>query len=231
MAAVTFAGSTWDTNAGNKTVTATPAVGDLIVIVAATSGLAGGTTACSDDNSAGAYTQVDSDRTGFSTTGVLTIWVRTALVPAASSTIFTASQASSSGGGLAVYRVSGMSLTGASAVRSNGGESSGGSGVAPAPVLSQAPLAKNPIIAAACCGTNASTNFTARSAPAYSEDTDLGYNTPATGLYTMHIDRGENSATITWGSTAPSTFASVAIELDTQERGFSAMNFQDPGVA
>lgn len=51
MAAVTRAGNTWDTTAGNKTVTATPAAGDLIVVIAATSGLAGGTISVTDNNS------------------------------------------------------------------------------------------------------------------------------------------------------------------------------------
>ena len=82
MATVTLGGSvTWNTTGGDTTVTTTPAVDELIVVVAASSGLAGGTTAVSD-NQGGTYVQVDSDRTGFSTTGVLTVWVRTALIPA-----------------------------------------------------------------------------------------------------------------------------------------------------
>ena len=94
-------------------------------------------TGVTDNNSAGTYTQVDTDRTGFSTTGVLTVWVRTALITAASSTIFTAAQVGSTGGGLHVYRLSGMTLLGASAVRSSGGQSTGTSGTTPAPVLSR----------------------------------------------------------------------------------------------
>ncbi|MGH9252759.1 MAG: hypothetical protein ACRD0W_25065, partial [Acidimicrobiales bacterium] len=216
MAAITHAGTTWNTTAGNKTVTATPAVDDLVVVIAASSGLAGGTTAVSD-NQSGTYVQVDSDRTGFSTTGVLTVWVREALIPAASSTIFTASQSGSSGGGLTVLRVSGMSRIATDAVMSNGGQSTGTSGTAPAPVLNNTPQSGNPVIGAVCCGTNSTTNFTPRAS--YTERTDSGYNTPATGLEVMSIDSGETSATITWGSNAPSTFASVAIELDTSTPG------------
>lgn len=236
MASVTFLGVTFNTTAGNKTVTATPAVNDLIVIFACTSGLAGGTTSCTDDNSSGTYTKVDVDRTGFSTTGVLQCYVRTALVPAASSTIFTANQASSSGGGLAVYSVAGMVLTGSSAVRRSSGESTGTSGFTPAPILSTiggglSPVDKNPILMAVACGTNSSTNFTPRTVPAYTEGQDNGYNTPATGLESGFINEGEFSGTITWGSTAPSTYASLVIELETQMRAFTPMIFPgDPAM-
>lgn len=208
---------TFDTNAGNKTVTATPTAGDLIVVVAATSGLAGGTTAVSDNNpSGGGYVQVDSDRTGFSTTGVLTVWVRTQPVGYATSTIFTASQAGSTGGGLGVLRVAGMKRAGANAVRSNGGQSSAATGT-PAPVLNQAALTTNGIISAVCNGTNSTTTATQRSSPAYSEDFDNGYNTPATGMEINHLNSGETATTLTYGGSTTGTFASFAIELDASD--------------
>jgi hypothetical protein len=219
MAEITSAGNTWNTNAGDKTVTATPVDNDLIVIVAACSGLAGGTTACSD-NDGGTYTLVDTDRTGFSTTGVLNVFVRDALITTAGSTIFTASQSGSSGGGLVVLRVAGMTLTGASAVRSNGGQSTVASGT-PAPVLSLAPHERNPIITAVASGTNGG-GTTVRTG--YTDVAVTGYNTPATGLDVCFFARGELSTTITWGGAAPSQFASVAIELETQERNYHGLH-------
>lgn len=227
MPAWTFAGTTWTTAADSKTVTATPAVGDLIVVVAGTSGLAGGTTGVTDNNSAGTYTQVDSDRTGFSTTGVLTVWVRTALVPAASSTVFTAAQVGSSGGGLHVYRLSGMTLTGASAVRSNGGESSGSAGGTPAPVLNQAPHARNPILIAVAAGANAAVM---NPRTGYAEGADAGYNTPATGMGSAVLNSGENSATLTFGGTTSTIFASVGIELESQERSYHGLGYASTAV-
>ena len=212
MAAITHAGTTFNTTAGDKTVVATPAANDLIVIVASTSGLSGGTTACSDTQS-GTYTQVDVDRTGFSTTGVLTVWVRNALISSATSTTFTASQSGSTGGGLTVLRISGMTRTGSSAVLTTGGQSSGTAGTTPAPVLSATPQSGNPIIAAVSNGTNSTTTVTQRSG--YTEDFDNGYNTPATGLEVCHLNSGETSATLTFGSTTATAFASVGIELDT----------------
>lgn len=230
MPAWTFAATLWNTTAGNKSAAAfAPAVGDLLVVVAGSSGLAGGTTAVADDNpgGAGTYTQVDTDRTGFSTTGVLTVWIRTALITNSGNTTVTASQAGSTGGGLHVYRLSGMTLVGASAVRSNGGESSGTAGTTPAPVLNQAPHARNPILMAVAAGANAAV-MAARTD--YSEGADAGYNTPATGLGSAVLNSGENSATLTCSGTTSTTFASVGIELESQERSYHGLDFASTAV-
>jgi len=229
MPAWTFAGTAWTTTAGDKTVTATPALGDLIVIVAGTSGLAGGTTACSDNNSGGAgtYTQVDSDRTYGANTGVLTVWVRTALIASASSTVFTASQAGSTGGGLHVYRLSGMTLTGASAVRSNGGQSGQAAGGTPAPVLNQAPHARNPILIAVQGDANAAVM---NPRTGYSEGADAGYNSPTSGLGSAVLNSGENSATLTFGGATTPAFGSVGIEFESQERSYHGLGFASTAV-
>lgn len=208
----------WNTTAGSKTTAGfTPAVGDLIVVIAASSGLAGGTTAVTDDNSSGTYTQVDSDRTGFSTTGVLTIWVRTALIASAVSTTVTAAQVGSTGGGLVPLRVKGMTLTGASAVRSNGGQSTGTGGTTPTPTLNQLPRALNPIIVACANGDNGTSVTLPGGLPTYSGSLASGYNTPATGLCFGWTDMGERRDAIPFGATSASAYASVAIELECQD--------------
>jgi len=230
MASVTHAGTTWDTNSGNKTVTATPAVGDLIVVIGAATG--GGPTGVTDNQTpAGVYDKINANFTGFSTSGILNAWVRTDFITAASSTIWTITETSSTGGGLCVLRISGMTAAGIGAIRGCGGQSTGTSGTAPAPVLlrrsanvysgTQAALTTSVVIGAAACGTNATTNFTPRSSPAYSEATDSGYNVPATGLEVMFINSGETASTITWGSTAPSAFASIAIEMNVSVPQYS----------
>lgn len=229
MATIAVLGTpTWNTTAGSKTVTATPAVDDLIVIVAGSSGLAGGTTAVTDDNSSGTYNQVDSDRTGFSTTGVLTCWIRTAKIASAVSTIFTAAQVGSTGGGLAVLAVRNAgSLVGSAAARTTGGES-GVSGT-PGPVLTSPglPLALNPIITAVMSGTNGG-GTTVRTG--YTDVSISGYNTPATGFDLCYLESGENSQTITWGGAAPSTFASMAVEINVQDVKHPGASFNDPGL-
>lgn len=223
MAAFTSAGSSFVTTGGTRTVTATPALGDLIIVIAATSGLSGGTTAVTDNNSGGGgtYTQIDVDRTGFSTTGVLTMWVRHRLISSASSTIFTAAQVGSTGGGLQVCRISGMSICGLGAIRGAGGQSAGTLGTTPAPVLlrrigssfsgAQAALTANLCIGAICNGTSPATLTQPAS---WSESVDLGYATPTTGMETAFRNSGETNSTITWGSTSATAFASMAIELD-----------------
>ena len=224
MAAVTVPTPTWNTTGGNTTVVATPAVGDAVIVIAGTSGLAGGTTAVSDNQTpAGVYQQVQADATGFSTTGVLTAWVRTALITAASSTTFTASQGSSSGGGLAVLRVSGISIVGLGSIRGAGIQSTIASGT-PAPILlarlgdnsysgTQAALTGNVVITAVMSGTSGG-GTTARSSPAYTDVAIAGYTVPATGFDLCYIASGETASTITWGGAAPSQFASIALELD-----------------
>lgn len=242
MAAVTYAGTTWTTTADSKTVVATPAVGDAIIVIAATSGLAGGTTAISDNQAiASTYTQIDVDYTGFSTTGVLTAWVRNSLITAAASTTWTAAQVGSSGGGLGVIRISGISIVGLGSIRGCGGQSSGGAGATPAPVLlgrlgttfsgTQAALTGNVVISAACNGATAA-SFTARSSPVYTKDFDNGYSAPGTGLCVSHIASGETASTITWGGTSATAFASIAFEVDASvpiidDLGY---NIDDPGA-
>lgn len=216
--------ATWSTTGGDTTVTATPTVGDLIVVVTGTSGVAGGTLGVADNQTpAGAYTQINGNFTGFSTTGVLSAWVRTAKITAASSTVFTATQTSSTGGGLAVFRIAGANIVGLGAIRGSGGQSSGTAATTPAPVLTgrvgttfsgtQAALTGNGMITAVANGTNTA-GVTIRSSPAYTRDADLGYNSPATGLDVGHLNSGETASTITWGGTSASAFASIAIEID-----------------
>src|SRR5262245_40998599 len=127
MATVAAGGTpTWNTPGGDTTVVATPVYDDYIIVVAGTSGLAGGTTAVADNVGDGAtYTQVDSDRTGFSTTGVLTVWVRSAPIKRVISTTWTATQTGSSGGGLAVLAVRGGIYYGTAAIRGHAGASTG----------------------------------------------------------------------------------------------------------
>lgn len=218
----------WNTTAGSKTTASfNVVIGDLLVVVAASSGLAGGTTAVTDTGTGGTYTLVDSDRTGFSTTGVLNVFIRDGLVSADASITATAAQVGSTGGGLIPLIVRNMNLAGAAAVRSNGGQSTGGAGATPAPVLSQLPLALNPIIAAVANGSNGA----AITPPTgYTEREPAGYNSPATGLEACWLESGENESTITFGATSATGFASVAIELNTQDVKSPAINFQDPAV-
>jgi hypothetical protein len=221
-----------NTTAGSKTVTATPTANDLVVVFTPITGLTGSgpTISVTDDNSdgQGSYTMigVTPNRTGFSTLGALQVWVRNSLVGISNSTIFTANQTGSSGGGLDLFRVSGMSRAGSSAVRQSTGQSSGTAGTTPAPAFGSAVLTGNPVLAAVGNGTSPAT-LTPRGSPVYTEATDVGYSTPTTGFESMFISSGETGTTITWGSTSATSFASIAIELDSSA---PSTVFNIPGV-
>jgi len=219
----------WNTTAGSKSSAGfSAAVGDLLVVIAASSGLAGGTTAVTDDNSSGTYTQVDSDRTGFSTTGVLTAWVRDTLIGTAATTIVTAAQVGSTGGGLYVYIVRYMQVAGTAAIRASGGQSSGGAGTTPQVVMSLLPNPRNVMIGAMCNGSNPAAMTPP---PNLNEAGDQGYNSPATGIEGLYSPEscGQPSDTITWGSTSATAFASVMLEMNTMQRPVPAINHNNPG--
>src|SRR5262245_7809752 len=121
MAAVTLLGTqTFDTNSGTKTVTATPAVGDLIVLVTAHTGNTS-SNAPTDNNSdgLGTYPLVET-AVKASSADTMRFWIRDALIGSASSTVFTHAPGTSTGGGLGVLKVTGMTRAGAAAELKSG---------------------------------------------------------------------------------------------------------------
>lgn len=209
MAAVTLLGTaTFNTTSGTKTVTATPAVGDLIVIVTAHSGNTS-TAAPTDNNSSGTYTLVNTAVKATSA-DTMKVWVRNALITSATSTVFTHAPGTSTGGGLAVLKITGMSLTGSSAIVRSAIQSNIASGT-PAPVLAATPGINNAIITAVFNATSPA-GVTQRTG--YTRSVNLGYATPTTGLAVAHDDAGETSATITWGSSSATAFCSIAVEIN-----------------
>jgi hypothetical protein len=221
--------ATFNTTSGTKTVTATPAVGDLIVIVTANSGSTTTTAAPTDNNSGGAgtYTLVNTAVKATSA-DTMQIWVRTALITSATSTVFTQAPGTTTGGGLVVLDIQGMDKTGATAIVRSAIQSNQAAGGTPAPVLGAVPSSTNPIIGAVFNATNPA-GMTQRAS--YSEIVDTGYNTPATGLEVMSRNSGETSATITWGSTSASAFASIAVELNALVTHATTGALTGPGSA
>lgn len=215
MAAVTQLGTaTFDTNSGTHTVTATPAVGDLIVIITASTGNTSAATPTDDQG--GTYVRVATSVKATSA-DTLGIHIRTSLISSAVSTVFTHAPGTSTGGGLVVLKVTGMTQTGSAAARSTGVQSNQGIAI-PSPVLNNTPLSSNPIIGAFF---NAANPATVTQRTGYAEHVDIGYASPTTGLETMSLDSGETSATIAWGS-SETTFCDAAVELDSSAGGGAA---------
>jgi hypothetical protein len=220
MAAVTRLGSSFTTTAGNKTVTATPAVGDLIVVVVANSGR---TTAqaptITDNNSSGTYTQVIA-ATKNGSADSLWVFVRTALIGSASSTIFTMTQSGDTGGGFgSVLKVTGMTKVGAAAVRQSLQANNQSTGT-PSVTLASAILTTNPAIGAVLTGQTGTTN----TAPptGWAEHDDAGYSTPSTGREVCSIDSGSTLTTVAWTAATTSAFCALVVELDSSSSNVDA---------
>ena len=222
MAVVRSLGAFFDTTAGtatNKFVTATPTEGDLIVVVVLTTLLSGGSFGVTDDHpdGRGTYTLAVGPAGGFgSDTGRIAIWIRNALIGATVSTVFTEDETGSSGGGLNVFSVTGMTLSGASAVYSWGVRNNSPAGQVPTMNMSLVPLdPAMPVIAGAANLSNPS-NVPAQTSPEYTEAVNTGFTVPTLGVETMFVNTGEaREDGITWGGNSATAGGAVAVQLNT----------------
>ena len=201
---------TFNTNSGTKTVTATPVVGDLVVIITAHTGNTSAA-APTDNNSGGGgtYTLVNTAVKATSA-DTMRVWVRDNLITSATSTVFTHAPGTTSGGGLAVIDCQGSNLAGSAAIVQSAIQSNQAAGGTPAPVFGTAVNTLDAVIGAVFNASNPAaltprTNFT--------ELFDSGYNIPTTGLEVISRDSGETGTTMTWGSTSATAFASVVVEV------------------
>ena len=208
MAAVSLLGSTINTTAGAKTVTATPAVGDLILIFVVVAG--DSTWSAPTDNQSGTYVRM-GPTVSISTTVYGAWYIRTALIPAGSSTIFTLSNpGSDGGGGLAVLKVTGMAKAGDSAW-TMGQLGSGVGGTPQTATWSSSKSAVNPVVGALI---NISNPAGLTPTTGYSELLDTGFSTPTIGVEIQKIDSGDTTNTMIWGSTYGLNWVCIGVELD-----------------
>ena len=219
MATGTHAGSTWNTTAGNKSVVATPAVGDLIVVIHGMSGWASGDDSLITDNNLDgfgeSYTRFGTATaplsTGGGTNGALWISIRDNLIGSATSTGFAVTNTGDTGGGFTVLRFSGMTRTGAAAVLQNIGESNQTENP-PSITFGAATLTANPIV----LGVFGEDNPAAVTPPTgFTEAVDTGWNTPTSGVEVCWVDSGNTSSSYSWSGGALTDHNEVGIELDT----------------
>lgn len=211
------------TATGTHTVTATPAANDLIVLVLAHSGYTG-TDAPTDNNSdgLGTYTLAKSALSR-SSGDTLAVWVRDHLVGSATSTVFTAAPGTTSGGGLAVMKLTGMTRVSSNAVKKTGSQDNGTGGTTPAASWTGGGSAAttNSVLAALMNQTSPGgvakpTTFTTR-------QVNDGYAMPTTGIDIATVDSGNTDSTVTWGGNS-TLFGHVIVEFD-------ATAFADSGTA
>lgn len=213
MAAVSLLGSTINTTAGAKTVTATPAAGDLILIFVVVAGDA--TWSAPTDDQSGTYVQM-GPTVNISTVVYGAWYIRTALIPAGSSTIFTLSNpGSDTGGGLAVLKVTGMAKAGNSAW-TKGRTGSGVGGTPATGNWTSAKLTTNPVVGAVI---NTSNPAGLTPTTGYSELLDIGFSAPTVGVEIQKIDSGDTTNTMTWGSTYGLDWVCIGVELDASSSG------------
>lgn len=205
------AASTFNTTTGAHAATITPAVGEILVVVAAYTGgtVRGG--AVSDDRG-GTYSKLCSALKNTSA-DTLEIFVRDQLVTSA--VLHTVTQAdppgSDTGGGLVVMRYSGMSGAGGTVFRQAAIQENGASAATPAPAFATAVLTGDAVVAAEFNTTNSTTSVTAPSG--WTEQAEVAYTTPTTGLEVASRDSGFTGTTVTWGNAAPSAFCAAVVEL------------------
>jgi hypothetical protein len=218
MAVGTDAGGTWNTTAGNKTVVATPALNDLIVVMHGMSGWVSGDDSVVTDNNAdglGTYHRLGTATVplsnGGGTAGALWISVRNALIGSATSTTFTVTNTGDTGGGLTVLRFSGMSRVGAQAVLQSIGESNATENP-PTITFGATTLTGNPVVLGIMGednppGLTQPTGFTIADA--------TGWATPTTGIQVCWDDAGNTATLFSWSGGALTDHNEVGLELDT----------------
>ena len=214
MAAFVADGVTLNTTSGTHTVTFTPTAGNMIIIVTASTDNTSLATP-TDDNSSGAYTLLGTAYKN-SNLDTMSIFARTSLIPSTASTVFTHAPGTSSGGGLTVIEISGVSYkkTGASAAKQAVAvQSNQDPTITPTPTFTYFPNPANMIIGATFNATTGA-GMTARTG--YTERRDVNYATPSTGLETMTRDSGEAMKAIAWGGTIAFDSCSLALELDSE---------------
>jgi hypothetical protein len=188
----------------------TPAVNDLLVVMIAIAGSTASPTVT--DNQGGTYTLVNSALKSASA-DIMRMYVRTALVSSAVSHTVTATGTftGSTGCNFAVASISGMTRTGASAIKQSAIRENRGA-EAIAVTFGTAVLTGNPVIAF----FGNSTNPAGVTPPStFTELLDTGHATPVKGLEYARVDSGFTGTVVTWGSASATACGAICAEFDT----------------
>lgn len=214
MAAISALGaSDYSTTAGNKTASATPAVGDLLVAVCMNTGRTSAQPPTfSDTGAGGTWTRHGTAFVKNASADAGWIFVRDNLVASATSHTFNMTQSGDTGGGFAVFKITGMSKTGLSAIRQLGKQDNAATGT-PSVTMGAAIITGNPVLGAVHTAQTGTAN-TAPPTGGYTETHDSGYNTPATGREICVRSSGETRTTVPWTAATTSAFGAVFVEFD-----------------
>lgn len=191
----------------------TPALNDLLVGCVVATGTVAAGSMTSTGNTA-AWTKITS-ATRSTGADTLYLFVQTALCTATSTTVtFDCTGDAATGAIIHVVRVSGMTLTGASAVKQSAVLSNQNNAAVSTVIAS-------PTFAASCLTGNPTIEFAGTSeggmnpATSWTELADTTYATPTTEMETHSRDSGFTGTNIGWNDTLSSPFGVIAAELDT----------------
>ncbi len=198
---------------GNRTVTIVPAVNDLLVVFCTVSGNTNTSPTMTDNNGAGTYSLIQTALWSTST-NTMSSFVRDNLMVNTTSTVITCVSGSNTAGELVVYAITGVTRTGALAIRQNARQENQASGT-PAPTFASAALAANMCLGAVTNLTTAPIETPPITGGTWIEDQDASQATPTTALETVNSAAiGFTGTTVTWGGASGSAFASIILELD-----------------
>lgn len=191
----------------------TPAVGDLIVVLAQTSGQNNATCTCTSSIGGFTYTRINGAAYGTNSHRCY-LFVSDALVSSATSqTVTIAPSVAANGSTIFVFSVSGMTQVGSAAVLQSAVQQNGAAAATPAPAFAAAALTSNPTLGIVGNLSNPA-GMTAPSGWTEPAGGDLGYTSPLAGGEVVFRDSGFTGTTVTWGSTSASVFGAIIVELD-----------------
>lgn len=204
-----------ETNSGNSSIYTTgsfsPVNNDLLVVLIVVSGsVPDGTATVTTTGQSITFTR--GGEASFNSANYVGFYVANSFATTTSMTLtFTCTSDPGTGVALFVNGVSGMSRTGASAIRQSD-SNVGGVGTTPSSTLPAVALTGNPVLVVV--GVNG-VNPAALTAPtSWNEQADVGWTTPTFGAEYATRDSGFTGTSITYGATVAGVWGSWGFELD-----------------
>ena len=194
---------------GNRTITVTPAVGDLLFVFVKWSGNAATNPTCTDNNGSGTYNLILTALNNASA-DIMAVFVRTATMANTTSTVITpvVGSGTNTAGEIVVVHVANSLLAGSAAVRASGKQENQTSGV-PTPALGSAAYTTSLTMIAIGSTTTAGAVPNA----SWTERQDASQINPTTALEVATRDSGFTGTSAAAVSVASAVWSSAIVEI------------------
>ena len=201
-------GQAFATAAGNKSLTASGVVGDLLVVYCVGSDLANSGTLA--DNQGGTYTLVTAAVKNASA-DVMAVFVRNQFMANTNAHVLTWTVTTNTGGGMAAYRISGMPVAGAAAIRQSAVKNNINAGINCTCTLPALRVLGNVTMSGVFTTSNP-VGMTPDAA--YTAMGSGGWTTPTAGFAgEVIVISGNVGVSVPWGTAAPSASCAAAVEV------------------